>query len=53
MGDAAATFGPYFSSIEPAGSVSITRGGIPEVDIVVFYARNFSGTFPLPFGISK
>jgi len=41
---------PYFTSIEPADTVQIKRAGIAEVDVIVFYAKGFKGTFPLPYG---
>lgn len=40
----------HFASIEFAGSIPITRAGVQELEIVIFNARNFSGTFPLPYG---
>jgi 4-amino-4-deoxy-L-arabinose transferase-like glycosyltransferase len=50
MHNADTMFHPYFSSIEPVGTVTITRAGVPEMDVVIFYARNFTGTYPLPYG---
>lgn len=40
----------HFGSIEFAGSIPITRAGVQELEIVIFNAKNFSGTFPLPYG---
>lgn len=53
MSNVYTVFGPYFSTIEPVEAVKITRGGMPEIDIAIFYARNFSGAFPLPYGSNK
>ncbi|SMC99617.1 ArnT family glycosyltransferase [Sporomusa malonica] len=39
----------YFTTIEPVGKVPIKRAGIPEFDVVVFYAKDFTGSFPLPY----
>lgn len=40
----------HFASIEFAGSIPITRAGVQELEIVIFNAKNFNGTFPLPYG---
>ncbi len=40
---------PYFTSIEPVGTMSVTRAGIAEFAVGVFYAKGFTGTFPLPY----
>lgn len=41
---------PYFTSIEPVTTLQMKRAGAPEVDVVIFYAKGFTGTFPLPYG---
>lgn len=40
----------YFADIEYVGMVPITRGGISEMEIAVYFAKDFSGIFPLPYG---
>ncbi len=39
---------PYFTAIDPLGTVTITRQGFPEFEVSVFQAKEFTGTFPLP-----
>lgn len=41
---------PHFAVIELVGMIPITRAGIPEFDLVVFYAKDFDGIFPMPYG---
>ncbi len=41
---------PHFAAIEYVGTLPITRAGIPEFAVAVYYAKNFSGEFPLPYG---
>lgn len=43
-------FRPYFSAIEPIGTVEIKRYGLPEFEVTVFYAKSFNAVFPLPYG---
>jgi len=45
-----AAYRPYFAVIEPVGSVAIQRGDRPEFEVVIFYAKGFTGEFPLPYG---
>lgn len=40
---------PYFTAIEPVGTLAIKRAGIPEFEVKVFYAKGFTGSFPLPY----
>lgn len=40
----------YFDDIEFVGMTPVTRAGNSEFDLVVFYAKNFSGTFSMPYG---
>ncbi len=42
-------YGKYFQSLEPLGSLAITRNGHPEIDLVLYYGKNFSKPYPLPF----
>lgn len=41
---------PHFSAVRFVGTVPVTRAGVPEFDLLVFYAENFDGAFPLPYG---
>ncbi|MBP2662077.1 MAG: dolichyl-phosphate-mannose-protein mannosyltransferase [Firmicutes bacterium] len=40
---------PRFASIKFIGTLPITRAGVPEFDLAVYYAHDFSGTFPMPY----
>lgn len=50
LADAAGDYGRYFDSIEPAGTVTIHRGGRPEIVIRLFLARNYRKPYPMPLG---
>jgi len=41
---------PYFTSIQPLGSVWLHRQGIPALELSVYLATAYSGTYPLPYG---
>ena len=41
---------PHFAAITFVGMVPVTRAGIAEFNLVVYYARDFNGAFPLPYG---
>lgn len=40
----------HFSSVQFLGTTPVVRTGIPELELVVFYATNFGGRFSLPYG---
>ena len=50
MGEAVQKYGPYFDSVDPLAPISILRNGQSEFDLVLYYGRNFHGTYPLPYG---
>ena len=50
MVDVLNVYRPYFTKIEAVATVPIRRRGIPEFDVAIFYAKGFTGTFPLPYG---
>lgn len=50
IGDAAA-YRPWFDSVTPLPPLAVTRGGRTEIELVAFYARNFHGNYPLPYGL--
>lgn len=41
---------PHFATIKFVGMLPVTRAGSPEFDLVVFYAKDFSGQYPMPYG---
>ncbi|WP_371379206.1 glycosyltransferase family 39 protein [Sporomusa aerivorans] len=41
---------PHFAAIRQVGEIPITRAGMPEFNVVVLYAEDFSGNFPMPYG---
>ncbi|MDR3566016.1 MAG: glycosyltransferase family 39 protein [Negativicutes bacterium] len=49
IGDAVA-FAPYFDAITPLGTVPVRRHGRTEFELNLFYASNFKGHYPLPYG---
>lgn len=46
--DVAATYGPYFSAIEPLDPVEVMRGGEPVIELRVYYAAGYTGDYPMP-----
>ena len=50
IGDAAA-YAPYFTTITPLGTLPVQRHGRDEFELVLFYASEFKGHYPLPYGL--
>jgi len=46
----AAQYQPYFESITALDKIPIKRNGHDEIELSVYYAKNFNGQFPLPYG---
>jgi hypothetical protein len=42
-------YGKYFGTIEPLDDVAIRRGGRTALILHVYYAKNYLGSYPLPF----
>ena len=42
-------YGKYFRTIEPLDEVAIHRGGRTALILHVYYAKDYLGTYPLPF----
>jgi len=49
VGDAT-QYQPYFDSIVVLDNIPIQRNGQQEIELAVFYGKNFKGQFPLPYG---
>jgi hypothetical protein len=43
-------YGKYFRTIEALDAVDIYRGGVVVLHLLVYYARDYLGSYPLPFG---
>lgn len=50
MDKAAPLYSAYFSSIRPVGTVRLHRNGAPALELAVYRAESYNGTFPLPYG---
>jgi hypothetical protein len=48
LADPIATYRPHFATIEPVGTIEVTRGGVPTIPIALFLGRGYSGGYPLP-----
>lgn len=49
--DEAAAYLPYFDSVSLLGTLPVQRHGRTEMELALFYARNFKGYYPLPYGL--
>jgi hypothetical protein len=45
-------YGQYFRTIQSLDEVAIHRGGRVALILHVYYAKDYRGTYPLPFGHS-
>ncbi len=50
MDRAVAQYQPYFSNITSLGSIWLYRKGVPALELSVYRAETYSGTYPLPYG---
>jgi hypothetical protein len=47
--DTAMRYVPYFDSITPLGTLPVHRHGRTEIELVLFYAHDYKGDYPLPY----
>lgn len=41
---------PYFTSIQSLGAIRLHRQGVPELELSVYLAIEYGGTYPFPYG---
>jgi len=50
MDRAVEQYRPYFTNIKPLGAIWLNRQGVPALELSVYLATTYNGTYPLPYG---